>query len=325
MITRESSPADREFERLVDRLLAGEPCGRDPDPVGDLEAAAAVARALAPARVPVVGARARVWQRLAPSLDRAPTLGWRERWGGALVGRRRLAVTVAAAGLVVGLGLLSPLGQQAVGAAQESLTFTIFRVTPKGLVPLPEVATRRVGNTIIVMDEMLSVAEAERRAGFPITPPRDLPRGATLLGAQVTRHHADTPDEWRMVTLTYEVGDQVLTFTRARNGGRPLTPTAGGATATRVGADDLLATTPLDSAAGPAMTTTLVPLQRQATSVRVGAADGTLTTTRMPDGDPLSRTVAWQVGDSAYEVSGLLDAAVLLRIAASVPVGAAER
>ncbi len=334
MTARDSSRADRDFEQAVDRLLGGEPHGAPHALEGDLTTAAVVARALAPERIPVDGARGRVWQRLALSLDQEPTFGWRERLGLALAERRRATATAAAMALVVSLGLLSPVGQMAVASAQEGLKFTLVRLTPSGPVPVPEVATRRIGNTIIMVDALVSVAEAERQAGFPIVQPRDLPREATLLGAHVPRHEADTPAEWRSVTLTYEVGDQVLTLTQARNGGRPQTTASNSATTTKANPLDVAASSPMPATTAPAAATPvpvpaaaikLVPLQTEKASVRIGAADGTLTTTRLPSGDVLGQSLSWQVGDRSYEVNGLVGEAVLRRIAASLVVGAADR
>src|SRR5690348_13670203 len=132
MTARDATRADREFEQAVERLLTGEPLETHGDQEPDVATAAVVARALAPGRAVMEGARGRVWHRLAPALQQAPRFGWRAWLGQALVEHRRAGVTAVAMSLLIGVGLLSPLGQQAVASAQEGFKFTLVRLTPAG-------------------------------------------------------------------------------------------------------------------------------------------------------------------------------------------------
>jgi hypothetical protein len=282
-----------------------------------------IARTLTAVPIPS-GARERAWRAIETRIldvDRQPTTG--PAGSGSL--SRRPARMLAAASLVVAvvaLGGLSPVGQQAIALAKETITITLFRIAPDGTVTRERAEIAQVGNTVVVLNGMVSAAEAERQAGFPVRQPRDLPPGSRLLGANVITQASGTPAEWREVALSYAAGDRLLRLTQAHNRGvAPPSKETIGIPALVTTADSGAPAPQVSPAApskGEAVGIQAVPLRKERQPMTVGSAAGTLETTLRPDGSVLDRTLTWKVGAMTYELSGPFSPDELLAIARSI-------
>jgi hypothetical protein len=283
-----------------------------------------LARALTAVPIPT-GAQERAWgaiERRMLDVARRPAVDKAGGWGR----ERRPARLLAATTLVVALaalGGLSPLGQQAIVLARETITITVSRIAPDGTRTSVQAEAAHIDNTVVMLNGMTSAAEAERQAGFPVRQPRDLPPDSRLLGANVITRAANTPGEWREVTLNYAVGDRLLRLTQALNRGvapasnEVIAITAQAVAPAGAGAPTPQATTAAPSEAG-AVGGKVAPLRKERQPVAVGSAAGTLETTLRPDGSVLDRMLTWKVGAMTYELSGPFSPDDLLAIARSI-------
>lgn len=236
--------------------------------------------------------------------------------------RTQPARALVAVALVVALGLgsISPLGQHMAEAAQQTIQQTVkimlVRINPDGTHTHVEAQTVQVGNSVVITNGLMSVAEAEQRAGFTARLPRDLPAGSRLLGAQVST--GESGQAGNQIALTYAVGDEVLTLTQTRGAAVRPAP-AGGIVA--VGRVTIAPNaTPAAGPAQPAepLTAVPVPLHTETQTVAVGNTSGTLTTRLRPDGTVLDRQLSWTDGELTFEMMGNVSADDLLRIARSI-------
>jgi hypothetical protein len=267
------------------------------------------------------GTRERVWatiDRRTVTADRPYTSRSAGVWG---IDRRSARLLAATSLVVVAmtLGGLSPAGQQAIALAKETITITLFRIAPDGSTTPSQAEVAHIGNTVVVLDGMVPVAQAERQAGFPVRQPRDLPSGSRLLGAHVITQAAGTPAEWREVALSYASGDRLLQLTQARNRGvAPVSRDIIGISAVATATDGQSHSTPAATPSSGAVPIEAVPLRQERQPVMVGAAAGTLVTTLRPDGSVLGRTLTWKVGAMTYDLSGPFSPEELLAVARSI-------
>lgn len=112
---------------------------------------------------------------------------------------------------------ISPSGRSALAASRdvlEAVLGPVLRSGPDGEVtPVPVMMT---GSSIIDVEGLVSLDEAEEQAGFKAHIPTDLPAGTTLLGARTYGFNQHT-SETRRIELVFLVGDKPLTLVESQS------------------------------------------------------------------------------------------------------------
>jgi hypothetical protein len=226
-------------------------------------------------------AQARVWQvvqsRIAPQSQRRkgfmPQVQIR-------TGRVVSIGSALAVALVLVLIAISPAGRSALAASRtvlEAVLGPVLRAGPDGkVIPVPVMTP---GSSIIDVEGLVSLPEAEEQVGFKAHMPTALPTGTQLLGARTSlasQHRSETP----RIEVVFLVGDKPLTLIESEG-------------------------VPVDANL------------RDAQRIRVGSTEGWLQSIGTDDLPHYALT--WDVQGRSYWLAGPLPRNQLLQIAESIP------
>ncbi|NJM07508.1 hypothetical protein HC891_16990 [Candidatus Gracilibacteria bacterium] len=171
---------------------------------------------LALLRMPAMSVRERTWQKIQTRIvaqTQTSTNRFRQQSMRLVIG-----FALVLAFMIVGV---SPLGHEAVAAGRSLLAVvfgSVMKTGPDGqTTPVPAIV---VGSSIISVEELVSLPEAEQQAGFPARVPQYLPDKTHLLGAKTIVSNQSSP-EGRRIQLTYLVGDQGQHFTLVQSRNLP--------------------------------------------------------------------------------------------------------